>query len=110
MVRGHEYYAGRFFTPDGAPRYFHNRTFPIDIHACSQALLHFSAFSGMDPSALDHAWKVFRWTVRHMAEADGSFYYQRHRFWVNRTAYMRWGQAWMLRALSALLRAQVGVG
>ena len=40
-----------------------------------------------------------------MAAADGSFYYQRHRLWTNRTPYMRWGQAWMLRALAKLLLA-----
>ena len=43
--------------------------------------------------------------MRNMAAPDGSFYFQRHRLWTNRTAYMRWGQAWMLQALARLLRA-----
>ena len=102
MLAGHRYYEATFFTRDGAPRYYHNRTFPIDIHACSQAILHFIAFSAVDPAALESAWKTFRWTLINMAAPDGSFYYQRHRLWTNRTPYMRWGQAWMLRALARL--------
>jgi hypothetical protein len=105
MRLGHRYYQTTFFTRDGAPRYFHNRTFPIDIHACSQAILHFIAFSSIDPSALERASKTFHWTMRNMAAPDGSFYFQRHRLWTNRTTYMRWGQAWMLQALARLLRA-----
>jgi hypothetical protein len=102
LLRGHDYYQSTFFTEDGAPRYFHNRTFPIDIHACSQAIVHFAAFSSMDPNARQAAWNVFQWTMRNMAAADGSFYYQRHLFWTNRAPYMRWGQAWMLYALAKL--------
>ncbi len=105
MLKGHRFYEAVFFTEDGAPKYFHNRVFPIDIHACSQAILHFSAFSSIDLAALDKAEKVFHWTAANMTAADGSFYYQRHRFWTNRTPYMRWGQAWMFRALARLLTA-----
>jgi hypothetical protein len=105
MLIGHRYYQATFFTKDGAPKYFHNRVFPIDIHACSQAILHFAAFSSIDPAALEMAWKTFHWTATHMAAADGSFYYQRHRLWTNHTPYMRWGQAWMFRALARLVLA-----
>jgi hypothetical protein len=105
MLRGHRYYQTNFFTGEGAPKYFHNRTFPIDIHACSQAILHFVAFSSIDPNALERASRTFQWTMRNMAAPDGSFYYQRHRLWTNRAPYMRWGQAWMLRALAKLLRS-----
>ncbi len=105
ILLGHHYYQSSFFTEEGAPKYFHNRTFPIDIHTCSQAILHFIAVSSFDPTALDRARKTFQWTMRNMAAADGSFYYQRHRLWTNRTPYMRWGQAWMLRALAKLLVA-----
>jgi hypothetical protein len=103
MLRGHRYYRTTFFTGEGAPRYFHNRTFPIDVHACSQAILHFTAFSAIDPAAMGRAAETFHWTMSNMAAPDGSFYYQRHRLWTNRTPYMRWGQAWMVRALARLL-------
>jgi len=105
MLLGHRYYQTNFFTGEGAPKYFHDRTFPIDIHACSQAILHFIAFISIDPQALELAQRTFRWTMKNMAAPDGAFYYQRHRYWSNRTPYMRWGQAWMLRALAKLLLA-----
>jgi hypothetical protein len=103
MLLGHRYYQTTFFTGEGAPKYFNDRTFPIDIHACSQAILHFIAFSSIDPQARELAQRTFRWTMRNMAAPDGAFYYQRHRYWTNRALYMRWGQAWMLRALAKLL-------
>jgi hypothetical protein len=105
MLLGHHYYKTNFFTQDGAPKYFHDRKFPIDIHACSQAILHFIAFSSIDPQALELARRTFRWTMRNMASPDGAFYYQRHRYWTNRAHYMRWGQAWMLHALARLTLA-----
>jgi len=105
MLLGHRYYKATFFTGDGAPKYFHNRTFPIDIHACAQAILHFITFSSIDPQAPELARRTFRWTMRNMAAPEGAFYYQRHRLWTNRALYMRWGQAWMLHALAKLLLA-----
>ena len=104
MLRGHRYYQATFFTAEGAPRYFHNRTYPLDIHSCAQALLHFAAFAAIDPSAIERAGKTFRWTMKNMSASDGSFFYQRHRLWTNRTRFMRWGQAWMLQALAQLQR------
>jgi hypothetical protein len=103
MLAGHRYYQAAFFTQRGAPKYFHRRVFPIDIHACSQAILHFAAFSSIDEKSLERGLKTFHWTVANMAAPDGSFYYQRHRLWTNRTPYMRWGQAWMFHALARLL-------
>ena len=103
MLLGHRYYRSIFFTAEGAPKYFHNRIFPIDIHSCSQAILHFAAFASIDSEARALGWRTFQWTMRNMSAVDGSFFYQRHRTWVDRSPYMRWGQAWMFRALARLV-------
>ncbi len=100
--RGHEYYQSTFFAAGGAPKYFHNRLYPIDIHSCSQAILHYCAFSGEDPAAADNALDVFRWTQKNMTSPDGSYFFQKHRMWTNQATYVRWGQAWMFRALARL--------
>ena len=100
--RGHQYYTTAFFTAEGAPKYFHNRVYPIDIHSCSQAILHCCAFAEGDPQALGKAVSVLRWTQQNMKSDDGTYYFQRHRTWTNRTRYMRWGQAWMFRAMARL--------
>jgi hypothetical protein len=102
LMKGYEFYRSNLFRQDGVPRYFHNRAYPVDIHACSQAILTFCAFSDLDPDALDCAKRVAHWTIAHLINPDGSFGYQVHRYWRDRTPYLRWSQAWMLRALARL--------
>jgi hypothetical protein len=102
VERGYDFYKRKFFTHDGIPKYFQNGLYPIDIHSCSQAILTFAAFADRDPSASECALRTAIWSVQNMQRNDRAFYYQRHRFWTNRAPYMRWGQAWMFRALSGL--------
>jgi hypothetical protein len=102
IAKGYSFYRQNLFTSDGIPKYFHDSTFPVDIHSCSQAILTFCAFSSWESSALADAVKTTEWTIQNMQAPEGSFYFQRHRFWTNRTPYMRWGQAWMFRALTHL--------
>jgi hypothetical protein len=101
--RGYAFYKRRCFTKRGVPKYFEDGLYPIDIHACTQAVLTFCDFIERDPEALPRAIAVAHWMIRHMQSADGFFYYQRHRFWTNRTPYMRWAQAWAFRALARLI-------
>jgi hypothetical protein len=42
-----------------------------------------------------------------MQDKKGYFYYQKFPFFTNKISYMRWGQAWMLLAISSLLE---GIG
>jgi hypothetical protein len=102
IEKGFRYFKQTFLLPDGAPKYFNKQTFPIDIHACSQAILTLSHFSEQEADALPLAMLSARWTLENMRDPRGFFYYQKHRTWTNRTPYMRWGQAWMFRALSRL--------
>ena len=102
LVRGYNFYHHCLFREDGAPRYFVGHDFPVDVHACSQAILTFCDFAEFDPSALRQAERVARWTTAHLLNPDGSFAYQLHRFRKDSTPYVRWSQAWMLRALARL--------
>lgn len=104
LDRGYEFYKRSFLCSNGAPKYFHNRLYPIDVHSCSQAILTLCAFRDRDPEALHLAQRTADWTLANMRSPDGSFFYQRHRLWVDRTPYIRWGQAWMFRALARLER------
>ena len=105
LDRGYEFYKTSLVQKNGAPKYFHNGAFPIDIHACSQAILTFCAFRERDPEALRLAVRTADWTLNNMRSDEGTFFYQRHRSWTNRTPYMRWGQAWMFRSLARLISA-----
>ncbi len=101
--RGFEFYRNHFFREDGAPRYFHDRTYPIDIHCVAQSIVTLLAFRDLDPGNISLAHSVFGWAMNHMWDNQGFFYYRVLRFCTIRTSYMRWSQAWMLLAMSILL-------
>ena len=101
--RGFEFYRKHFFRDDGAPKYFHNRTYPIDIHCVAQSIITLLAFRDFDEINTDLAHIVANWAMENMRDDAGYFYYQIQPLYKNRISYMRWTQAWMLLALSTLL-------
>jgi hypothetical protein len=100
---GLAFYKTHFFRGDGAPRYFHDETYPIDIHCAAQAIITLLALKDVDADAASLAASVFQWAVRHMWDERGFFYYRALRFCTVKISYLRWSQAWMLVALAHLL-------
>ena len=101
--RGLDFYLTHFFRNDGAARYFHDRTYPIDIHSVAQGIITLAAFKDRDPHNVPLANRVFRWAMEQMWDERGFFYYRVLPHITIRTSYMRWSQAWMLLALSTLV-------
>ena len=101
--RGFEFYRTHFFREDGAVRYFHDRTYPIDIHAVAQGIITLVELQDLDSRNIPLANSVYRWAINHMWDKRGLFYYRVLRFGTIRTPYMRWSLAWMFLAMSALL-------
>lgn len=100
--RGYDFFKASFFEADGRPKYYHNRTYPVDIQCAAQAIETFVSFADEDPEALGLALKVADWTIRNLQDADGHFYY-RHLGWTRvKTPLMHWGQATMFKALVRL--------
>jgi len=105
LRKGLEYYAHNLFLGDGTPKMNHNSIYPIDIHSCAQGLITFCELADFEPKCLNLAGKVAEWTIKNMQNAEGFFHYRIHRGGrVDKTPYIRWGQAWMLRALSYLVQ------
>jgi hypothetical protein len=100
--RGFAFYRKHFFREDGAVRYFHDRTYPIDIHCVAQSLLTLLEFEYLDLTNVTLVSSVYAWVMRHMWNEAGFFYYRVLRSVAIRTSYMRWSQAWMLLALSTM--------
>ncbi|MCS6884941.1 MAG: hypothetical protein RMM17_00655 [Acidobacteriota bacterium] len=101
LERGLRFYCRHFFLADGTPKYYHNSTYPIDIHSCAQALVTYARLSEYIPDAEAQLNRLLEWTLRHMYDKNkGYFYFQRRRLYINRIAYLRWSQAWMLYALA----------
>jgi polysaccharide biosynthesis protein VpsJ len=106
MMRGYEYWKETFFLADGTPRYYSNRTRPLDIQCSSQAIETLTFFADRDPESVPLAIKVSEWTIRNMQDKGGYFYYRRYPAGiVNKTPMLHWGQATMFCALAGLLTA-----
>ena len=101
--RGFEFYRNHFFREDGAPRYFHDRTYPIDIHSVAQSIITMLTFRDLNGGNAKQVYSVFRWAMDHLWDEKGYFYYQDLPLYKIRIPYMRWSQAWMLLALVTFL-------
>jgi hypothetical protein len=100
---GLRYFKSTFFEKDGRPKYYHNRTFPVDIQCASQAIDTLTCFSEYDESSLELASKVAVWAINNMQAENGYFFYRQLPFYKVKTPMLHWGQATMYKALSHLL-------
>jgi rhamnogalacturonyl hydrolase YesR len=103
LRHGFEYFKANFFETDGQPKYYHDKAQPIDIQCAAQAIDTLAFFSDRDPSALALAEQVASWTIQHMQDADGHFYYRDLGWKKIRTPMLHWGQGTMFKALAHLL-------
>jgi rhamnogalacturonyl hydrolase YesR len=103
LERGLAFYKAHFFEPDGCPKYYHTRTYPIDIQCVAQSIETLASFSQLDPECLDLGAKVATWAIENMQDAKGFFYYRKYPLMTARTPMLHWGQATMFKALAGLL-------
>jgi hypothetical protein len=106
--KGLDYYLAHFFREDGAPKYYHDRVFPVDVHSVSQSVLTLLAFQKVRPEGSALARRVLAWGLDHLWDKRGFFYCQKHPRYTITIPYMRWAQAWMLLALSAAIEDAAG--
>lgn len=105
LMNGYQYWKKTFFLADGTPRYYDRKTLPLDIQCSSQAIDTLVFFHDRDPESLPLAIKVAEWTITHMQDPSGYFYYRRYSSGiVNKTPTLHWGQATMFCALAGLYR------
>lgn len=103
LKRGFDFFKSNFFEPSGKPRYYHNRTYPIDSQCASQAIETLANFSDYGEFSLELALKVARWTIENMQDRDGHFYFMRYPLMTLKVPMIHWGQATTYRALACLL-------
>src|SRR5262249_57523751 len=75
LRNGYRFFVQNFLESSGCPRYYHNKTYPIDIQCAAQAIDTLALFSDDDPKALALAEKVATWTIADMQTKDGYFYH-----------------------------------
>ncbi len=99
LKKGLEYYLNTFFTPEGLPKYYNDRLYPIDIHAPAQLTVTLKKM-GQLKKHKELVDKVLHWTIDNMQSPKGNFYYQKRKFYTNKIPYIRWSDAWMFYAMS----------
>lgn len=99
IEKGFEFYIKNFFEEDGCPKYYHNKTYPIDIHCPGQLFVTLHRLHKFEEHK-ELAKKVLQWTMEHMQDKKGYFYYQLKKGVSSKISYMRWSNAFMFNALS----------
>lgn len=105
IAKGFNYYISHFFEADGTPKYYDNRTYPIDIHCPGQLLITLSRLHKLDEYR-DLVEKVLQWTIKNMLDKKGYFYYQMKPGISSKIPYMRWSNAFMFNAMTHYLLAE----
>ncbi len=75
LERGLTFYLGHFFEQDGTPKYYHDKTYPIDIHCPGQLPVTLARIGRLGEHA-DLAERVLCWAIDNMQSRKGYFYYQ----------------------------------
>ncbi|MCB9207601.1 MAG: hypothetical protein H6611_09905 [Ignavibacteriales bacterium] len=108
----YDHYVNNFFIDATIPKYTPTRRYRIDIHSCAEAINCLAEISDIFPEGRKIALNVANWTIDNLQSKKGFFYHGifKSRIWqtpfISKIAYIRWGQAWMLKGLSNLLRIQ----
>lgn len=102
LNKGVSYYIANFFEANGMPRYYHNKTYPIDIHCPAQVIVTLSKM-GMFQKNETLMSKVLHWTIYNMQHPKGYFFYQLKKGISSKIPYMRWSNAFMFNAMAHYL-------
>ena len=96
------YYLENFFEENGMPKYYHNKTYPIDIHCPAQVIVTLSKLQVFKENEVLLS-KVLDWTLANMQHKKGYFYYQLKKGISSKIPYMRWSNAFMFNAMAHYL-------
>ena len=105
IKNGLDFYMENFFDRDGAPKLYVPKRFPIDIHSCAEAIICLSELRVTFPDCASLLLNTTKWTLKNMQSGSGYFYYLFKESYISKIPFIRWGQAWMLRALTAFVKS-----
>jgi rhamnogalacturonyl hydrolase YesR len=99
-----KFYCERLFTSDKVPKMTPHGFYSINIHSCAEAILCHSTLAPDFPVAWNYIQKLVPWVLQNMQHSNGWFIYMivninNWVLWKVNFPHIRWGQAWMLRAL-----------
>lgn len=98
LAKGYKYYKENFFDLDFTPKFYSDKSKPIDCTAAGQSLLTLTRFADQELAK-----KVAEVTISEMQDKRGYFYFRKYKRYTTKTSFMRWSNAWMMAGLSYLL-------
>jgi hypothetical protein len=102
LDEGLKFYKAHFFEGSGRPKYYHTRTYPVDIQCAAQSVDTLARFARRDPECAELVEKVATWAIRNMQAPEGYFYYRQYPLITAKTPMLHWGQATTFKALARL--------
>lgn len=107
LSKYYAFYLNHMFHEKKIPKHTPSRLNPIDIHSCSEAILCNTLLLKEFPEGGPYLKNSMEWILKNMQKKDGSFIYRlfilRGVEWRVDIPYMRWGQSWMLNALTSAM-------
>jgi len=101
LKSGMKFYLDHLFEQNTVPKMTPQSKFPIDIQSCAQAIITIGEVMQEVENKNEWIARIADWTFRNMYDQKNSyFYYRIYKNRVDKTPYLRWGQSWMLRALT----------
>lgn len=98
-----EFFLNNFFNENKLKIQPH-KTYPIDIHACAEAINCLSTIYRDNKEVEKYLNFSLLFTINNMQTNEGWFIYKLYQYGKKvRIPYLRWGQAWMMKALSEYL-------
>ena len=103
LRKGFNFFKNNFFEDSGRPKYYHDRTYPVDSQCISQAIETLINFSNYDKESLELGLKVANWAIDNMQNKRGYFYYRQYPIGIKaKTPMMHWAQATTYKGLALL--------
>jgi len=108
LKRYYQFYLNNLFENKTIPKITPKNIYPINIHACAEAILCNSLLQNDFPKAREYLENSTKWIIKNMQTSQGWFIYRIENLigikWKVKIPYIRWSQAWMLSALSNFIR------
>ncbi|OGH96376.1 MAG: hypothetical protein A2104_04780 [Candidatus Melainabacteria bacterium GWF2_32_7] len=102
-----DFYFDELFTNEGMPKYYNNNLYPVDIHVIAEAIILINRLKLFkitnNQEKIAKIEKKLLELINVFQDKKGYFYYQKGKYFWNKTPYIRWAQAWMFYALSDII-------
>lgn len=104
LNKAYTFYINNLFDEKTRPKAHKDRPFPVNIHACAHSILFLCEINELYHDSIKIAKNVATWTIKNMQNHEEGFFYYRlyGNGSIDKTPYIRWGEAPMLNALSRL--------